>query len=441
MIRMCRPRCSRPSCSRRPAPAAGRARRLASGSTPLLDPGHRLTLVSAPAGFGKTTLLGDWLAHLGQRPANTRVAWLSLDDGDNDLTRLVAHLVAALQGVGLDIDAAVLESVRTASAAAALTALVNDIARAGEQAPGTQWLLVLDDYHAIEAPEVHEAVTFLLDHLPDHAAPGDRDPLRSAAAAGPAAQPRAAHRGARRRPPVHPRRGAGVPQPGDGAGPHRRRRRTRSRTAPRAGSPACSSPRSPCAASPSRARSPASSRRSPGATGSSSTTWPTRCWPGNPREVRDFLLRTAVLDRLTGPLCDAVTGRADGTRMLEDLERGNLFLVPLDTERSWYRYHHLFADVLRARLLAEQPEQVPALHQRASAWYAAHDLVADAVRHALAAEDFDRAAHLVEEALPELRRDPAGRPAAGLGAVPAGAGGAPKPGPQHPVRLVADDVR
>jgi LuxR family maltose regulon positive regulatory protein len=124
-----------------------------------------------------------------------------------------------------------------------------------------------------------------------------------------------------------------------------------------------------------------------------------------PGEVRDFLLRTAVLDRLTGSLCDAVTGRSDGTAMLADLERGNLFLLPLDTQRSWYRYHHLFADVLRARLLNEQPEQVPTLHQRASAWYAAHDLAADAVRHALAAEDFDRAARLVEEALPELRRE------------------------------------
>ena len=90
--------------------------------------------------------------------------------------------------------------------------------------------------------------------------------------------------------------------------------------------------------------------------------------------------------------------------MLEDLERGNLFLVPLDLQRSWYRYHHLFADVLRARLLAEHPDQVPDLHRRASAWYASHDLVADAVRHALAAEDFDRAAYLMEEALPQMRR-------------------------------------
>ena len=124
-----------------------------------------------------------------------------------------------------------------------------------------------------------------------------------------------------------------------------------------------------------------------------------------PAQVRDFLLRTAVLERLTGSLCDAVTGDADGTQVLEALDRGNLFLVPLDADRSWYRYHHLFADVLRARLLAEAPEQVRELHQRASDWYASHDLVEDAVRHALAAEDFERAGHLMEEALPELSRN------------------------------------
>ena len=88
-----------------------------------------------------------------------------------------------------------------------------------------------------------------------------------------------------------------------------------------------------------------------------------------PDPVREFLLHTAVLDRLSGPLCDAVTGRDDGGGMLTALERANLFLVPLDDRREWYRYHHLFADVLRARLLSEQPEQVPLLHQRASRWY------------------------------------------------------------------------
>ncbi len=123
-----------------------------------------------------------------------------------------------------------------------------------------------------------------------------------------------------------------------------------------------------------------------------------------PDRVRDFLLRTSVLDRLTGSLCDAVSGRPDGATMLADLERENLFLVPLDSQRSWYRYHHLFADVLRARLLTEDPGLVPRLHRRASDWYAERGLAADAIRHALVAEDFPRAAYLVEEALAEIRR-------------------------------------
>ena len=122
-----------------------------------LDSGHRLTLVSAPAGFGKTTALSDWLAHLDQRQSQTRVGWLSLDDGDNDLTRLLTHLVAALHSVGLDVDSTVLETLHTASTSTALTALVNDVTRAGEHAPGQQWALVLDDYHAIGSSEVHEA--------------------------------------------------------------------------------------------------------------------------------------------------------------------------------------------------------------------------------------------------------------------------------------------
>ena len=123
-----------------------------------LEASHRLTLVSAPAGFGKTTVLGDWLAHLDQHQMHPRVGWLSLDEGDNDLTRLFTHLVAALRGAGLDIDTGVVESLQTASTSAALTALVNDVTRAGEHAPGTQWILVLDDYHVIGAPDVHEAV-------------------------------------------------------------------------------------------------------------------------------------------------------------------------------------------------------------------------------------------------------------------------------------------
>ena len=123
-----------------------------------------------------------------------------------------------------------------------------------------------------------------------------------------------------------------------------------------------------------------------------------------PQPVRDFLLRSAVLDRLTGPLCDAVLARDDAGAMLQTLERANLFLVALDDRREWYRYHQLFADVLRARLLGEQPELVPVLHERASRWYEQHDLADEAVQHALAARDVDRAARLVEQAVPMIRR-------------------------------------
>jgi LuxR family maltose regulon positive regulatory protein len=123
-----------------------------------------------------------------------------------------------------------------------------------------------------------------------------------------------------------------------------------------------------------------------------------------PTDVRRFLMRSAVLDRLSGPLCDAVTGRGDSGEMIQALERANLFIVALDDRREWYRYHHLFADVLRARELSEQPDEVPLLHQRASQWYERHELTEEAVGHALAARDFDRAAHLIELAVSVIRR-------------------------------------
>jgi LuxR family transcriptional regulator, maltose regulon positive regulatory protein len=367
-----------------------------------LDPGHRLTLVSAPAGFGKTTLLSDWLADLDQRQPDARVGWLSLDDGDNDLTRFMAHFVAALQAAELNVDAAVLESLSAASAADALTTLVNDIAEAGQQEPGKQWVVVLDDYHVIEASEVHEAVTFLLDHLPDHlhlvmATRSDPPlPLARLRSRGQLTELRAADL---RFTPAEAREflnrvmGLELTE----ADVDALEDRTEGWIAGLQ-----------LAALSLRGIAD----RTEVADFISAFTGSNRfiidylideVLARQPPQVRDFLLRTAVLDRLNGPLCDAVTGGTDGTRTLADLERGNLFVVPLDTERSWYRYHHLFADVLHARLLAEHPEQVPDLHQRASAWFATSGLVADAVRHALAAEDFDRAAYLIEEALPQIR--------------------------------------
>ena len=133
--------------------------------------------------------------------------------------------------------------------------------------------------------------------------------------------------------------------------------------------------------------------------------------------IQTFLLRTSILDRLCGPLCDAVLGSpsASGQETLEYLEHANLFIVPLDNERRWYRYHHLFADVLRMHLMAEQPDQVSALHRRASEWYEHNGSAADAIRHALAAKDFERAATLIELAVPEMRRSRQGATVTELG--------------------------
>src|SRR5262249_21195114 len=122
-----------------------------------------------------------------------------------------------------------------------------------------------------------------------------------------------------------------------------------------------------------------------------------------PEHVRSFLLQTAILDRLSGSLCDAVSGQTGGSARLEALHRGNFFVVPLDDRRQWYRYHHLFAEVLQAHLRAEQPNLVPMLHGRASAWYEQHGEAADAIRHALAAQDFAHAADLLELAVPAMR--------------------------------------
>jgi hypothetical protein len=123
-----------------------------------------------------------------------------------------------------------------------------------------------------------------------------------------------------------------------------------------------------------------------------------------PAHVRSFLVQTSILDRLSGPLCDAVTGQHVGKAMLESLDRANLFVVPLDDSRRWYRYHHLFADVLHTHLLDEHPDRVGALHRRASRWYEQNGEPSQAIRHALAAGDVERAAGLVELEIPALRR-------------------------------------
>jgi LuxR family maltose regulon positive regulatory protein len=361
-----------------------------------LEPGHRLTLVSAPPGFGKTTLVADWLAHLAGTASDVRVAWVSLDEGDNDVGRLLAHVLAAFgDGLG-DLSRAGPEP--GIEAASLVTALVNRVA--GER---VTWILVLDDYHVVEATEVNEAVAFLLDHLPDnlHLVLATRsDPVLPVA--------RLRSRGQ-----LTEVRAADLRFTGQEAAEFLNTSMELSLGA------------ADVAALDRRTEGWAAGLQLAGLSlrGVSDPDAVTRfitAFTGSnrfvidylvdevlarqPAPVRDFLMDTSVLDRLTGDLCDAVTGRGDGTRMLDELDRVNLFLVPLDAERRWYRYHHLFADVLRSRSAAERPDRAPVLHLRAAEWFAGHGLAADAVRHALAAGDVERAARLIEEALADTRR-------------------------------------
>ena len=366
-----------------------------------LNRGHRLTLISAPPGFGKSTLLSDWAAR--RADADVAVAWLSLDEGDNALPRFLAHLWAALSDVGLDLDAEKLAALSAAPTAAAITEVVNELDHVGRRRPGTHWLLVLDDYHAIVAPEVHEAMTFLLDHMPEqmHLLVATRSdppfPLSRLRSRGQLTEIRAT---GLRFAPAEARAFLNEVMGLDlsDSDVQALEERTEGWIA--------------------GLQLAALSLR--GLAERGEVVDFIKAFTGSNRlvidylvdevlarqsaEVRDFLLRTSILHRLTGSLCDAVTGRTDGGRVLEELDRANVFVVALDGQRSWYRYHHLFGDVLRARLMAEHSQQVPALHRAASGWYAGHALLGDAVEHALAAGDDDRAAYLMESALPELRR-------------------------------------
>jgi LuxR family transcriptional regulator, maltose regulon positive regulatory protein len=407
--------------------------RLAEQLDTTLEAGHRLTLVSAPAGFGKTTLLGDWLTHLESSQANVRIAWLSLDDGDNDLARLLAHVVAALQSAGLGVDSAVLEELHTASTSAAMTALVNDVTSAGDHAPGTRWVLVLDDYHAIEATDVHDAVTFLLDHLPDHvrllmATRSDPPlPLARLRSRGQLTELRATDL---RFTPAEAQEFLNRVMGLDLTASDVQALDERTEGWIAGLQLAALSLRG----IPERGDVDGFIEAFTGSNRFVIDYLADEVLARQPTRVRDFLLHTAVLDRLTGPLCDAVTGRADGTRTLEDLERGNLFLVPLDDHRRWYRYHHLFADVRAAGPGAGPAPAGRRLVRRARP------------RHGRGAAR-DRRRGLRPGRVPDggnapgAAPHPAGRPAPGLDAVAAGVGRAPESRPEHRVRLVAADGR
>ena len=365
--------------------------------TERLDRGaaSKLMLVSAPAGFGKTTLLAEWLAAGPARPTKEpSAAWLSLDRGDNDPATFWTYVIAALQtvapGVGADT-LTLLQEPQPAPIESVLTTLLNDLG-----AIASDIVLVLDDYHVIDARDVQDGMAFLLDHLPPqlHLVIASRAdpalPLARLRARGELVEVRAAE----------------LRFTPDEAAAYLNEMMGLALTA------------QDVAALEGRTEGwiAALQLAALSIQGRDDVAGFIAGFAGDdryivdylaeevlqrlPEHVQDFLLQTSILDRLSGPLCDAVTGQGGGKAMLEALERGNLFLVPLDDRRRWYRYHHLFAEVLQARLLDEQHHHVPDLHRRASAWYEQNGEQSEAIRHALAAEDFERAADLVEVAVP-----------------------------------------
>ena len=355
-----------------------------------------LTLVSAPAGFGKTTLLADWLATTAAKGRSA--AWLSLDQRDNDPALFWTYLVAALKtaapGVGADA-LSLLQSPQPPIEAVVAT-LLNDLS-----AISNDVVVVLDDYHLIDAREVQDGMAFLLEHLPTQVhlvIAGRADP----------ALPLARLRG---RGELIEIRAADL------------RFTPEEVAAYLNGAMGLALTAQDVAALEGRTEGwiAALQMAALSMQGRDDVAGFIAGFAGDdryivdylaeevlqrqPEHVQHFLLQTSVLDRLSGPLCDAVTGQDGGKATLAALERGNLFLMPLDDHRRWYRYHRLFADVLQAHLLDERSDDVPELHRRASVWYEQNGEPSEAIRHALAAEDFERAADLIELSIPALRRD------------------------------------
>lgn len=352
---------------------------------------HRLTLLAAPAGFGKTTLLANWVSG-----ARTPVGWVTLDSGDDDLIRFWTYCVAALQqafpGVGAGASA-FLQLPQPPPIEGMLIALMNEMTHAGSDG-----ILILDDFHLVSSPAVMKSVVFFIDNLP---------PCLQLVVAT-------------RADPIMPLA----------------RLRTRDQLVEiRAADLRFTSDE--VATFFSRSIGPILSTSDVTALESRTEGWIAglqlaalslrgrddvsgfiQAFTGSHRYVVDylaqevlarlptplqtFLLETSILDRLTGSLAEAVTGQPDGDRTLEQLERANLFLVPLDDERRWFRYHQLFADVLRHRMRRAHPNQVPTLHRNASIWFEEQGFIREAIKHALASEDLDRYVALVDQVATSL---------------------------------------
>jgi LuxR family maltose regulon positive regulatory protein len=354
------------------------------------DTGRKLTLVSAPAGFGKTSLLNKWLK--SREEVESSVAWLSLDEGDNDPTRFLSYLVVALRrSIDEEFGEGVLAALRSPENPrfdALIGTLINEMADLSEEID-----IILDDYNLVDSESVHGIVTFLLEHLPEnaHLVIASRVdpplPLSRLRARGQMVEIGAAELAFTQEEALAFLRGvmnldlsaeevATLEEITEGwiAGLQ-------------------------LAALSMRDRQDVSGfiESFSGSHRDVLDFLAEEVLERQPNHVREFLLKTSILDSLTGPLCDALTGRSDGDEVLERLERENLFIVALDDERIWYRYHRLFADFLRGRLIRESPEFVGELHLNASDWNEHNGGTHSAIEHALSAGDHERAARLMEQ--------------------------------------------
>jgi LuxR family maltose regulon positive regulatory protein len=338
-----------------------------------------LILVCAPAGSGKTSLVADWVRG-GDRPA----AWLSLDAGDNDPARFWRHVAAALDlvrpGIGAHL-ASLFSSVEPVSSGTLVGVLINELAQDDDEI-----LLVLDDYHLIDTTELNDSVNFLVEQR----IPGLTVVLTSRsepplALARLRARGLVAELGAAELRFTVDEASALLGMSGEAVA---------ALTARTEGWAA-----GLCLAALSLRGHSDVAKFVTEFSGSNRYVLDyltEEVLEHQPEDVRIFLLETSVLDRLSGELCDAITGRSDSQEMLERIERDGLFLIPLDEVRGWWRYHHLFADLLRARMRGRQPDRAAALHRLAMAWHEEHGLADDAIRHALAAGEIDAAAQLIE---------------------------------------------
>lgn len=348
----------------------------------------RLCLIDAPAGSGKTTLLAQWcLGDHGSR----RVAWLSLDEGDDDPVRLWVYVVEAFRTIEPGVGKAVLGLLHGFGSSDALTpvilpGLLNELATVG-----SELVLVMDDYHLISNPVCHQSLAFFIDHLPANvqlmmATRADPPlPLARLRAKGELAEIRLAELGftdAEAATLLNDAMGLELESQdvqrlweqteGWVAGLYLAGLWLRGREDPGA----------------SIASLEAGHRHIVDYLGA-------EVLARQPQPLRRFLLRTSILERLSGSLCDALLETTDSAEVLIQLERTNLFLIPMDEHRRWYRYHHLFAELLRLELTGREPELNPVLHRRAASWYRQAGDVEAAIDHATTAGDFAEAADLI----------------------------------------------